>query len=484
MLMHSSLISVVAMARKCYEVKRRDVIKATGGMTTAGIGGLAGCSGDESSGGTATPNGGKTTTQNNGWPDLSGHSVHFITVAAEKSIKDLWQGVAKDFEKATGAKMEVEFVQTSSIKRIIQLLQAGDPPEVSMQATSGAFQLQHKGVLEPLDAEYDEIVSRLGEPTKTVQNIIEVEGKKWMAPIFHNIHTYSYRSDLSDIVPDTWEKALQYAKEVDKQDNDVRGTYVPISSGVPSAARLGAWLWTNDGSIANRENGKIKVNFNEGKYRKRMIELLHFLKDRQQYSPPGDGAGWADIMNIIQSGRAASSWYGGVRQKNQAIRNGRSFAKDIHVIPGMPTKRKNASVGSTEGLIAYKGADTKAAKVFIKYVTRQKFLVNLLTQLSPIHNIPSWPSIQQGDAYQQNIQSLDLWDGWTKEQFENYQVEALSELHDKTQDTNPPNPYIVTYFSEPMWNLQTSVLLQNKAPEDVIDKWAKELQQVVDQAQN
>ncbi|MFC6723820.1 ABC transporter substrate-binding protein [Halobium palmae] len=462
---------------------RRSYLKAVGGVASAGS--LAGCFGGSggSSGGSGGSNGSSSKTGSGG-KDLSGQNVHFITVAATPSIKEFWKGVASDFESKSGAKMELEFVETSDISRLTQLIQAGDPPEVAQLGLTNTYLLYNRGVLEPLNSVYDDTVDQLGEPTETVRKVVQRDGNAVIAPIFHNINMYSYRSDLTDVVPETWDKAVEYARTVDEQESEMRGTYVPISGSVPDAVRLVSWLWPNEGSIAARnDDGKIVVNFHEEPYRSRMIELLKMLKTRQQYSPPGTGAGWADIMNIIQTGKAASSWYGGVRQKNAAIRNGRSFAGDIKLIPGMPTKRQDVVDGSTEGLVSFKGADTEAAKAFINHVMDAEFLSELLTKLSPIHNVPSWPGVKDSDAYTEGIRSLDLWSGWSDEQFENYQVEALSKMKSKTMDTDPPNPYAVTYYSDPIYNLQGDVLRSDKAPEDVIDQRAKELQSAVDDAQ-
>ena len=489
----------MAMVENLRNVSRRKALKAIGGSAAVGMSGLAGCSGNgdsDSNGGgdgdSSDGGGGGQTTSNteNGLPDLSGEDIHFITVAQVDNIQDLWRGIASDFEDATGANMEVEFVTTgvSSLDRIVQLIQAGDPPEVSIQSFGEAMILRNRGVLTPLDETYERVTESLGDATDVVQNIIEVEGNQWMLPFFHNISTFTYRSDLSDVVPDTWEKANEYAREVEALDNDVRGTYVPIMTGSPSTVRFLSWLWTNDGSITEWQDDRVQINFHEEPYRERTIELLNHLAERQQWSPAGEDSGWATTQNIIQSGQVASTWYAGIRTKNAAIRNGRDFAQDIEIVPGMPAGRGNdAAEGSAEGFVAYQGGNTEAAKAFIQYATNQEFLTDLLLELSPVQNIPSWPTIKQSDRYLEGIRSTDIYQaGWTDEQFSDYQDEAFSKLTHKTMEggtTEPPNPYTSAYYSEPIWNLQNDVLLSGEDPADVIDQRAEELQQVVDDAQ-
>lgn len=491
------------MAQKMNDVNRREAIKAIGGAAAVGMGSLAGCGGLGSDGGqpsptsTDPPAGGQTTStptsagDGGELPDLSGEDIHFITVAQVSNIQELWRNIASDFEDATGANMNVEFVTTgvSSLDRIIQLIQAGDPPEVSIQSFGEAMILRNQGVLAPLDDTYDRVVESLDAPSDIVQNIIEVEDNIWMLPMFHNISMYTYRSDLTDTVPDTWEKAKQYAREVDEMDVEPRGTYVPIMTGSASTVRFLSWLWTNDGSITEWQDDRIIVNLNDDPYRQRTIELLNFLAERQQWSAQGEDSGWATTQNIIQSEQAASTWYAGVRAKNAAIRNDRPFAEDIEFVAGLPSNRRDdAAEGSAEGFVAYEGSNTEAGKAFIQYATNQEFLTDLLLELSPVQNIPSWPTIKQSDRYLNGIKSTGLYqNGWTDEQFETYQNEAFSKLTHKTMEagsTEPPNPYTSAYYSEPIWNLQSDVLLRGENPEDVIDQRAEELQQTVDDAQS
>ena len=284
------------MVRYLDTVSRRDALKAVGGASTVGIGALAGCSGnggddtETSGGGDSTTSSGTSASTDNGMPDLSGEDIHFITVAQVDNIQELWRSIASDFEDATGANMEVEFVTTgvSSLDRIIQLIQAGDPPEVSIQSFGEAMILRNRGVLTPLSGTYDRVAESLGDATDVVQNIIEVEGERWMLPFLHNISTFSYRSDLSDTVPDTWEKATQYAREVDQMDSDIRGTYVPIMTGSASTVRFLAWFWMNGGSITEWEDDRVRINMGDDPYRGRVIEMLNFFADLDAYGgePP------------------------------------------------------------------------------------------------------------------------------------------------------------------------------------------------------
>jgi len=427
------------------------------------------------------------TTGTSSSKSLAGEKIHFITVAEAPNIKSLWKGVVSDFESKTGAKVNLEFVKTTSLTRIIQLLQAGNPPEVAQLSLGSTILLHNKGVVRPLDDVLKGVTQNLGQLEGAAKNVISFDNHAWLIPFWHNVNSYNYRSDLSDIVPDTWDKALQYAQEVDakkKSNGGVRGTYVPITGSVPGAVRLYSWALQNQVSYSTWNNGKLEIEFHKGKNRTRMVETLKYLQNRQQYSAPGAGAGWGTCINIIQSEKAASTWYGGVRPKNAAIRNGRSFAKDIEILPGMPKKTAHQNVGSTEGFMSFKNSNTKAADAFIQYVAQKDFLTNLMVKLSPIHNIPVWPDIKTSDKYIGGIKGLDLWKGWTMDQFKTYQNGASKGMMMVNDEDKPPNPFEITYRSPPIYNLLGDVLQNGKDPGNVIDKYGKKLQQNVDKTQN
>lgn len=468
-----------------------------------GVAGLAGCSGgggdgsdgsdgtsgdgsDGSGDGSGGDGGGGTTTSQSGeWPDLSGETLHMVTDSNDDTSQEFWSRITDGFSEATGAETNVEFITagTEGNQRIIQMIQAGDPPDVSWRSLTQAGVLYQEGILQPLDDIFADVEDRLGEANSVVKETLNLGGEgKVLMPVLNNLNTYNYRTDLVDVEPTDWESALEYARKIDEMDNDVRGTYVPIADGSIGTVRTLSWLWTVGGSIAEWQDDRIHVNFHEGENREKMVELLNYLKDRQQYSPEGAGAGWGDVINIIQNGSAASTWYGGPRPKNAAIRNEREFASGIEVAP-MPENTQRGTDGSVEGFISFSQGNTEVAKVFIEYAMQRDFLMFLYHNLGPIHNIPSWPSIKDSDEYISGLKELDIWRGWNEDQLSSLHDDAFQYFQHKSQDTNPPNPYQITYSGEPLWDLQSDVLLRDKNPEDILDQRAQELQAAVDERQ-
>ena len=164
----------------------------------------------------------------------------------------------------------------------------------------------------------------------------------------------------------------------------------------------------------------------------------------------------------------------------------RPFADDVHVTGYMPEKRQKVAEGSAEGLLSFKNSNTDVAKTFMRYMFTQENLIDFLVNLSPVHNIPAWTSIATSDNYRSRLKETEAGKGWSEEDLNNYQVEGVKYLQHKTMEggtNDQPNPYPSIYYSEPIWNLQSDVLLEDKNPEDVIDQRAQELQAQLDDVQ-
>ncbi|WP_423750847.1 extracellular solute-binding protein [Salinirarus marinus] len=483
---------------KNHTAKRRTWLKTVGAAGTVGLAGCSGGGGGSSGdgGGSSGGNGGGssgggssgggssdgTTTGSSGeWPDLSGKEVHFVTDEASDTSKQFWNGVASDFEEATGASTKMEYVGigTGGIERITQLIQAGDPPEIFTMNASNASTFRSEGVLAPVDEAFDQFTEVTGQPED--QATVEVNGNQWFVPLWFNTVCYYYRSDLSDIVPDTWEKAQQYAQEVDEADNGVRGTYVPAGPGAHVCYRIMAWMYSNGGSFMQWNNDRIEVAYDSGENRTKLVEALNYIKERQQYSPNASDSNYTTWTNAIPNEVAGSSAYVGFRPVVQSVANNRSFTDSVEVVPGMPSAPggTNRSVAASDGMGTFKGADQEAARAFINFTLQEEYLTQIYMMLTPVHNVPAFPEFRSSSTYQDALKGLE---GYPMDAIKSYQEDV--KFKTRPNDTDPPNPYAgASYNSPPFYNMQVDLLVKDRSPEAVIDEYAPQHQEVIDEAQ-
>lgn len=463
---------------------RRAYLKSIGG-TSAAVG-LAGCSGDgnEQEGTETTTEGGQTETQTSDWPDLSGTDVQIIIDETSDAVKNYFNGVGNGFSEATGANVKFEFVgrNVSGVQRVTQLLQAGDPPELFAMNQNNATAFELQGVLEPVTDTMNEIEGRLGEANKHV----EFEGEQWLVPTFFNVTTWFWRGDLAEEVgmdrrPDwTWESALQYAKQVNEMD-DMHGIYIPTGSGPHAVSMFWAWLNTIDGSLVQQDGDEIAVNFDQGTNRERMVELLNFLKEAHSYGPVASDSGYGTWARSVPNQVSASVNYIGYRPKMYAVQDDRDFAADVHA-GQMPAKESRTTDGNVDGLGVFSGANTEAAKAFLRYMTQMENLVGLY-KINPVHDIPPYPDVRESDAYNSFLDSLP--DAYTQEDTRAYQEEVAQNFEISINQTDPANPYAGTIAgADAIPNMMQAVLLDDESPDGVIDQHAQQLQQTLDQAQN
>lgn len=465
---------------------RRTYLTTIGAATTAG---LAGCGGQSDSGGdtttTTSGSGGTTTTASNGeWPDLSGTEVHIVIDETSDAVKNYYNGVGQGFKQATGATLNIEYVgrNVSGVQRVTQLLQAGDPPELFAMNQNNATAFELQGVLEPVTETVSEIEGRLGEADKRV----EFKGEQWLVPTFFNITTWFWRGDLAEQVgmdrrPDwTWESALEYARKVNEIDG-MQGIYIPTGSGPHAVSMFWAWLNTNGGSLVSWQDDKIAVNFDEGSSRDRMVEVLNFLNDAHQYSPVASDSGYGTWARSIPNQVSASVNYIGYRPKMYAVQDGRDFAADVHASQ-MPGKRSRTTDGNVDGLGVFKGANTEAAKTFLRFLTQMENLVDLY-KINPVHDIPPYPEVRNSDAYNSFLGTLP--DAYTEADTKAYQEEVASNFEISINGTDPANPYAGTIAgADAIPNMMQAVILDDENPDSVIDQYAEQLQGTLDQAQN
>lgn len=461
-------------------VDRRTYIKSVAG--TGLLGSVAGCTGSQQnsqSNETTTTTVGTPQTSGD-WPDLSGKEFHFVSGEPSEAAQQYWGRVTEDFKEATGAEIRLEFTQAgqSGQDRIIQLLQAGDPPNIYPTFIGRTLQFYRRGILRPLTDITQKAMDQWGEPRDVFR--VVVDDDDYMFPQWASFSLHWYRSDASDIVPDTWEKALAYAEETD-ENGGVKGTYVPTGLGPHSDAELLTYAWANDCKTFERDNdGNLRAILNKGSNRDRWVELMNWKSEMHNHSPVASDSSWTTCINAIANETSHSGWYGGVRPKNAVIEQNKPFAGETHAT--IPQKRSTQTYGTASGLVSFKGADPEVTDTFLDFWTQERYLNPLYWEFSRIHNVPSWPKIKDGEYYQQKVEQLPP--EWTRDDLEFYINEAPKHAKVWAYETEPKNPYTGTVFSSQILsNFKYDVLVDDQDPDKIIDSYNQKLQEVINQAQ-
>lgn len=459
---------------------RRAALKALSGVTAVGAAGCLGGDGDTSTPSPST--GGVTGTPSSGeWPDLSGTELHFLYGQPSEEAQQYFRGIASDFEDATGAETNLEFTGIDNLNnRVTQLLQSNSPPELVATNSQFAPTYANQGILRPLTGVVDTLTDRYGG--MTTGSRLTYDGEDRYVPLWANPQMFFYRSDLSDTVPDTWDNLLAYAEEVEANEEVQHGNYQPAGTGSDDFWHLASFAYTNDVSIVERRNGNIVATMDQGQNRSRWVEVLEFFDDRYQYSPDTTDSSWSGALNSIPQGIAGSSWYGGARIINEVNRQDSEFAEAVDVT--WPEGRSRTFTGGTDGFVSFEGSNGDAADAFLKFMTQAEYLAPIYWTFSNVHNAPVYPGIKESNTYQKELENLLETTTWTREEVDFYQETAVEEMNFVANDTDPAHPYVGTIISSnSLQNMVAEVLVNDQDPEDAIDTYTRELQDVLDDAQ-
>lgn len=119
---------------------------------------LAGCIGgdDGDTEDTPTPTPPDDDADDDEWPDFSGESIYYLAESSDREYQQFWQNVANGFQAATGAQVTIEFAGHAEgyRDRLIQMIQAGNPPDVTHASINMASSLGQQGQL----ADHTEVV--------------------------------------------------------------------------------------------------------------------------------------------------------------------------------------------------------------------------------------------------------------------------------------------------------------------------------------
>ncbi len=461
--------------------KRRKIISLLAGSVSVGVAGCIGDDGDAEA--EATPSG-----------DLDGQSVTYITDESDNRAQEWYNDWSADFTAETGAQVNIEYTGQGlqSDERIIQLLQAGNPPEIYLADTAIAAGLADAGVLEPLDDLVEDLIDRYGEPSS---GFIQLDGTYYGAPKQVQPGSVFYRSDVSDIEPNTLETMREYVLDVneniDQFDDLDNAAHIPAGTGEHNNEHTLQWAWVHGAYGVGYVDGELRSTIAEGENRERWIETLNFLNEMHQYSSDNTDATWNTQHAALSSGSGAIAWSTGSRAIDFSIDADADFAADVELPEtGMVMGENSISRDGGNTFVVFSDSDVEAAKSFLEYYYEHERFIDSFFNIEPEATtvLPPFEDLRSDSEYLDRV-SEETGDAWTDEKIETYLAaadEAVAWPVESTMEMaggGPPNPTTTAlalgnYFS----TLTQMVLLEDMDPGDALDEMQPQINEAIEDA--
>lgn len=467
--------------------RRRTFLKSVGG-TAVGLG-VAGCIGEEPDVGTDDTVATDDTPPAEDddvdvdtsdidpaeWPDLEGREIHLLTQESSQPYQDYWRWLAARFHEATGAYVRMEYTGfgVGLNERIAQLIQGGDPPELSHMGHPDVATYLDLGIL----ADHTEAVEywedRWGQIPDGAK--LQAGGAHGFLPMLTNVHTNWYRADVFDEAPDTWETQLAMAEQHDEGEGGIRGQGISMHiDNNLTQINLFSHGWSNGVQFFGREggDGAIYPAFAD-EYADETAEALEHMRAVYQYSDPNLDLGGGDQIQLLGNERSYQVAWVGSRPKFYG--EGRPFASDIRPCP-FPAKDGNYNMwGHVQGYAAFQDSDHEAAMEFLKFWAEPEHHTGFYFA-DPIHNAPVIPEIIEADHYQAEVAALP--DYWNVPEDLNFDWIPLG--RDMPAETSPPNENAgLIYNSQEMVALVRDVCVEDMDPEQAIQNRADNLRDIM-----
>lgn len=458
-------------------VDRRSVIKAMG---AAGIvGGVAGCLGNGNDGGDGNVGEELVTTTPDEWPDLEGTEVYIVAESSTDSYTEFFNAVERRFEHVTNADVTVEFAGDAGgyRNRMAEMIQDGNPPEISHMPINRAATLERDGHL----ADHSDVIEYWEDfygSSYTDSHRLVIEDEDMYLPMHSNVLNLWHRGDVIEEPPQTWEEEIQVAQEVDEGSGGTRGHVI-----FPTISN-----WTNDivgytrgwsaGArfMERSDNGELQCVFDDEEYIDTWIETLEHEKTLYQYSNDNDGLDSAEMNQQIAIEGAYMSYWQGSYPKVNAIDTGVDFAEDVRPAPTpTPAGEELTAWGNIQGQAVFEDANTEAAKEFLKFLAHPENAMGYYFADS-LHQWPVLGGLADHDMFADQLEEMP--DEW---QFpEDSQADWMPNGIDLAVETEPYNPYAGEIaFDNAYSRALNPVLLDDADPEQAIRDVADRVRDII-----
>ena len=437
-------------------------------MAAAGIAtGVAGCMGGD--GEDTGANGGELeTTDPEEWPDYDGEEITIITESSSDTYIDWWEGVAGRFEEATGATVDFEFAGHGDgyRNRMAELLQAGDPPEISHMPINEAAEYGTAGHL----ADHTEVVDYwedYWEDSYEDLHRMQIDDTDSYLPMHSNVPTLWYRSDVIDEAPETWEDEVAMAAEHDEGEGGTRGYTVMTMTGTWQNDIMGfSRVWSNGGALCERDGDDIVVVMDDDDNLDAWIEVMEHEQELYEYSDDNLDMD-ADDMNMrLANEQSYSSHWNGSYPKRNTIEMGVDFAEEIRpTAPPTPDGNELVSWGNIQGQAVFEDAENAEVGLeFLKFLAHPENAMGYYFA-DDLHQAPLMEALTDSDEFEDHREEMP--DEWAFPEDHNF--DWLEYGQDLATEIEPPNEYAASIAMDTVYaQAQRAVLVDEEDPEETL----------------
>lgn len=442
-------------------VSRRGTLKA---MAAAGaLTGVAGCMGGDDTDDIEELH----TTGPEDWDDFDGEELYIITESSSPEYQSYWQGVASRFEHVTGASVTFEFAGHGDgyRARMAELVQAGDPPEISHMPINRAATFAEQGHL----ADHSEVVDYWEDywnESYEETHRMEIDGDDVYLPMHSNVPTLWRRSDVIPEAPETWEDEVQMAAEADEGEGGTRGYTTQVMIGQWQNDIMGfSRVWSNGGNLCQREGDDLRVVMDEGDNLDAWIEVMEHEQELYQYSDDNLDMDVNDMNQRIAAEMSYASHWNGSYPKRNAINAGADFAEEIRPsAPPTPDGDDLVSWGNIQGQAVFEDANTEVALEFLKFLAHPENAMGYYFA-DDLHQSPLLGALTEDDEFIDRRNQMP--DEWVFP--EDHNTDWLDAGQDLASEVNPPNEYAGEIAFDTVYaRVQRPVLVDGVDPEDAI----------------
>jgi len=301
----------------------------------------------------------------------------------------LYQQQAKDFEAATGIKLEYSSVPFENLMDREMTLVGAQSSDIDVFGTHYAQIGRFDDAMLPLN----DLVARekitADQYVKGAFDAFSVSGKLLALPVQFDMRALFYRTDLfqgSGVQkpPTTLDELVQVAQKLNKPP-DVYG-YMIVGKADPALREFSDLLWGFGGDFLEKGLEPSKPIWNQ----EAGVQALQWWYDlvyTQKVSPPGvPSYGWEENSQIFATGQAAMNkdWSPAAFKDPKQSRVMETFS--VAPLPAGPKSPRTTGVCHGRGINKY-SKNPDAAWEFVKWVTAKDQQVKMfdMIQLRPSH---------------------------------------------------------------------------------------------------